>query len=99
MITGIAAADLNFLTLAKRIDQWWPRIVAADQANAGFCECFCYCPALCTGVNHLAVPGEKRSIETFKLGAEAEKSQLARLEKVRADRDEDLDSGVFRAPC
>ena len=42
------------------------------------------------GVNHLVVPGEKRSIETFKLGAEAEANQIRRLARVRAERDEAL---------
>ncbi len=40
------------------------------------------------GVNHLVVEDEKRSIQTFKLGQEAEQTQLGRLARVRADRDE-----------
>jgi methylmalonyl-CoA mutase N-terminal domain/subunit len=42
------------------------------------------------GVNHLVQPGEKRSIEMFKLGEEAERLQVKQLARVRADRDEDL---------
>jgi len=42
------------------------------------------------GVNHMVQPGEKRSIETFKLGQEAEQRQIERLARVRKDRDEEL---------
>jgi len=42
------------------------------------------------GVNHLVQEDEKRSIEMFKLGQEAETRQVARLARVRADRDEEL---------
>jgi len=42
------------------------------------------------GVNHLVQEDEKRSIEMFKLGQEAEKKQVAQLVRVRTDRDETL---------
>ena len=42
------------------------------------------------GVNHLVVEDEKRSIEMFKLGEEAERNQVQRLARVRAERDEEL---------
>lgn len=41
------------------------------------------------GVNHLVQEDEKRSIEMFKLGPEAERKQVEQLVRVRADRDED----------
>ena len=42
------------------------------------------------GVNHLVQEDEKRSIEMFKLGQEAERKQVEQLVRVRADRDEAL---------
>ena len=39
------------------------------------------------GVNHGAVSGEKRSIELFELDADAERRQIERLQRVRAERD------------
>lgn len=42
------------------------------------------------GVNHLVQEDEHRSIEVFKLAQEAEKKQVAALEKVRRERDEAL---------
>ena len=39
------------------------------------------------GVNHGAVTGEKRSIEVFELDPDAERRQIERLNKVRAERD------------
>lgn len=42
------------------------------------------------GVNHLVQEDEKRSIEMFKLGSEAERKQVAQLAQVRRGRDETL---------
>lgn len=42
------------------------------------------------GVNHLVQEDEKRSIEVFALGEQAEKEQVKRLRRVRAERDEEL---------
>ncbi len=42
------------------------------------------------GVNHLVDEDEQRSIEVFRLAEEAERKQVARLARVRADRDEEL---------
>jgi methylmalonyl-CoA mutase N-terminal domain/subunit len=42
------------------------------------------------GVNHLVQEDEKRSIEMFKLGSEAERKQVAQLARVRRGRDETL---------
>ena len=39
------------------------------------------------GVNHGSVSGEKRSIELFELDAGAERRQIERLQRVRAERD------------
>jgi methylmalonyl-CoA mutase N-terminal domain/subunit len=39
------------------------------------------------GVNHMARPGEQRSIEIFKLDAESERRQVEKLRRLRAERD------------